>query len=551
MAIFNQKGNVLLFVISGIAMAAAIATGMFYMTSTSSLGQAGGSGMERAYYLALAGKDYAAANWNNRSSWNNNEFSLSTTEIFHITYSGSGITSTGIVNKNTPFEARKTIKVPQPSPARKHFFEAFEDKTRWDEGTKLGTFDTPLVSGDKALKVVSSEAALGGYGVWSFLRFNSAFAGVDLSTPWLDADRCLSHDLQVKIANNQPYYFAGLIFKTAGVGNDREFYGVSYMRTKQQCSWGCWSLSGWNGSTWNSCYCDGCSRLDNIPSELKPTVTGYDGIFTEPLECWTDGSGNWFRYSRPSVVLWKRQSNSFNWLAYKLLTSNDYVIGADNRLVDWSNLQVRLIEAYPLGFTTGGPTPLLHGAFVVGGTSGASARINGTPVLTSETWAGNTAAGTLTLTNVSGTFVNGENLLVDGVTRAIASGTIGAKTNYIRVYYGDVNSHGTQNDIPTDSDNRGGNPRIVTGSSNVIHWPVDNVSDWSAYYDYITLVQWDGFQASASRLGGSGTKEANAIIGDSSLLTPNSGTIDYSGIALHATGNTATSTYFDDFAIQY
>jgi len=64
-------------------------------------------------------------------------------------------------------------------------------------------------------------------------------------------------------------------------------------------------------------------------------------------------------------------------------------------------------------------------------------------------------------------------------------------------------------------------------------------------------VQWDGFQASASRLGASGTKEENAIIEDNSLLTPDSGAINYSGIALHATGNTATSTYFDDFAIQY
>jgi len=551
MSISNQRGNVLLFAISGIAMIAAIAMGMFYMTSTSSLGQAGGSGMNRAYYLALAGKDYALAKWNVRANWNSIEFSLSNAESFLVSYSGEIITSTGIVNKNTPFEAKKTIIARSPSPVRQFFFEPFEDKSKWDEGTKLGTFDTPLVSGDKALKVESSEAAFGSYGVWSFLQLKTGTGvgdAVDFSPAWLDAGRCLSHDLQVKIANNQPYYVAGLIFKAAGVLNNREFYGISYMRTKQECSWGCWSLSGWNGSTWNSCYCGGCSRADNIPSELKP-----DAIFTEPLECWTDG-WNWFRYSRPSIVLWKRQSNSFNWLAYKLLTSNDYVIGANNRLVDWSNIQIRLIEAYPLGFTTGGPTPLLHGAAVVGGTSGASARINGTPVMTSETWSSTTAAGTLTLTNISGTFQTGENLLVSGTTRAVVSGTLGAKTNYIRVYYGDVTSHGTANNISTDNI-RGSNLRIISGSSNVIHWPVDNISDWSDYYDYMTLVQWEVPNSSASptpeRLGGVGTKEANAIIKDSSLLTPNSGAIDYSGIALHATGDTATSTYFDDLAIQY
>ena len=47
------------------------------------------------------------------------------------------------------------------------------------------------------------------------------------------------------------------------------------------------------------------------------------------------------------------------------------------------------------------------------------------------------------------------------------------------------------------------------------------------------------------------TTETNAIIKDDSILTPNSGTINYSGIALHATGDTAAYTYFDDFAIQY
>ncbi len=223
--------------------------------------------------------------------------------------------------------------------------------------------------------------------------------------------------------------------------------------------------------------------------------------------------------------------------------------------MDWSNLQVRLIEAYPLDFTNGGPSPLLHGSVIIGSTSGATAHISGTPILTSESWSTSTASGTLTLTNISGTFASGENLLVDGGIRARASGTLGTtKSNYIRVYYGDVSSHGTPNNIPTDN-NRLGNPRIITGSGNIIYWPANNVSNWSADNDYMTLVQWETPNSSASpmpvRLGGSGTKEANSIIRDSSLLTPNSGIIDYSGIALHSTGNTATSTYFDDFAVQY
>ena len=82
MYIFNQKGSVLLFVISGIALAAAIGMGMFYMTSTSSMGQMSGNAMDRAHYLAVAGKNYALANWKDRTSWNNVEFSVSDKEKF-------------------------------------------------------------------------------------------------------------------------------------------------------------------------------------------------------------------------------------------------------------------------------------------------------------------------------------------------------------------------------------------------------------------------------------------------------------------------------------
>lgn len=523
MVISNQRGNLLLFVLSGIAMIAVIGMGVFYMTSTSTLGQAGGSGTNRAYYLAQAGKDYAIANWNNKST---NEFILSTTERFSIVVNPSNsndVTSTGIVNKDTPFEARKTIKVPPPSPARKHFFESFEDLTKWATDAQVGKHEILTVSGDKALHVKSPETDVFGSRPWSFIQLNTASSGanINLTSAWQSAGYCLSYDLQVKIRNNQPFYMAGLNFKVANSGV--EFYGVSYTRRKEYCIGG---------------------NFDNIPDSLKPSA-----IFVGTPCVW-EGS-NWVRYSKPAIILWKRQGGSFTWLAYKLLSSSDFTVDGSNFLVDWSNLQVRSIEAYPLNFTNGGPTPLLHGSVVVGGTSRAQARISGTPIVTAETWSSNTAAGTLTLTNITGTFLTGENLLVNGQIRAKASGTLGTtKSNYIRAYYGDVNSHGTSNNIPTDN-NRVSNPRIVTGSSNIMHWPVDDISNWSSDNDYMTLVTWDDSQNPATMLGGSGTKEENAIIQDSSLPTPGSGAIDRSGIALHATGNTAASTYFDDFAIQY
>lgn len=549
MFIHNQRGYVLLYVITGFIMAAALGLGMFYMTSTSTVGQAGGIGMNRAYFLALAGKDYALANWSNRSQLTGKEFTVSTAECFQLVITDFQITSTGIVNKNTPFEARKTITAIPPSLVKKQFFESFENLSKWSTGSgtsEVGVHTIVSVGGDKALSVSSTQTGVFGSRPWSFRELKTAVAGVDLSTPWKDAGYCLSHDVQVKISNNQPYHMEGINFKIAGIGGDREFYGVSFTRRKERWDWG--------NSSW--------VNYDNISNLLKP-----DAIFNGTSYFW-DGS-YYVRYSNPAIILWKRQGGTFTWLAYKLMTYNvsneNYVFNSSNLLVDWSNLQVRLVEAYPLGFTTGGPTPLLHGAVIRGGTSNASARISGTPIITSETWSSNTASGTLTLTNIGGTFQSGENLLVSGVVRGKVSGVLGAKTNFIRVYYGDVSSHGTPNNNPTDN-NRGSNPRIISGSSDVIHWPVDNVSDWSAANDYMTLVQWDGVQTCTpecqpgclptciylpKQLGGSGTTEENGIIQDGSLLTPDSGTIDRAGIALHATGDTATSTYFDDFAIQY
>ena len=381
------------------------------------------------------------------------------------------------------------------------------------------------------MDVVATESAFGtSGGKWGWLQFNTGAAGVNLYTVWKNAVYCLSHDLQVKITNDHSslIYFAGMTFKIEGSGDDRIFYGVSFLRTRQ----GKLSFS----DTWR--------QIDNIPSGIAP-----QGIFLDtPVDYWS----GWYqvRTSRPAIVLWKKDGGDFTWLAYKLLSDSNHVVTISYGLQAWSNLQVRLIEAYPLSFTNGGPMPLLYGTIIGGAASGAKARINGTPILSSETWSSSSASGTLTLDSISGTFQSGENLLVNGQICAKASGTLGSKANYIRVYYGDVSDHTPANDTPTD-DNRKGNPRLTTGSSNRVHWPIDDVSYWNADNDYLTLVQWAEANSSATKLGGVGTKEADAIIRDSSLLTPDSGTIAYSGIALHATGDTATSTYFDDFAVQY
>jgi hypothetical protein len=256
----------------------------------------------------------------------------------------------------------------------------------------------------------------------------------------------------------------------------------------------------------------------------------------------------------------------YKWLAYKILTSDDYVVGGtfNSRLRDWSNLQIRVIEAYPLKFSSGGPTTFLYGDMITimrGATKIGTARVNGTPVLTSGSWAGGNAAGILTLSNAQledGMSIQlNDDLLVYGQARARAEAVPPdpwTKTNFIRVYYGDTSAHGTPSDCPTDNGLLA-NPQ-VTESGRAAHWPVDDVSDWAAGNDYLTLVQWDAvnddddLDPKPVHLGGSGTKEENAIIRTNTLLTPDSGDFDRPEIALHTFGNTSNKVYFDDFAIQ-
>ncbi len=75
-----------------------------------------------------------------------------------------------------------------------------------------------------------------------------------------------------------------------------------------------------------------------------------------------------------------------------------------------------------LNFTGGDNEPTV-GAFVQGNTSMATATLQAV-VLTSGSWAGNDAAGYMVLTNVSGTFLNGEAVSVS-IPLAFTSGFSG------------------------------------------------------------------------------------------------------------------------------
>ncbi len=58
---FNQKGNVLLFAIVAMTAISVLGTGIYFMTTTSTFSGLEANAQNRAYQLAVAGRDYALA----------------------------------------------------------------------------------------------------------------------------------------------------------------------------------------------------------------------------------------------------------------------------------------------------------------------------------------------------------------------------------------------------------------------------------------------------------------------------------------------------------
>lgn len=118
-----------------------------------------------------------------------------------------------------------------------------------------------------------------------------------------------------------------------------------------------------------------------------------------------------------------------------------------------------------LGYTSGSTQPA-EGATLTGQTSGATAIVVVVPAPTSGSFGAGTAAGSLYVKTVSGTFQNGENLRVGGVTYAVATGPAGPQI-------GAADSYAAM--APTTTINRmkvPGSPEIVIGYEDDVQQPV-------------------------------------------------------------------------------
>ena len=113
MKLLHNKGTILLFVVVAMTAISVLGTGIYFMTTTATFGGLDANDQNRAYQLALAGKDYALTKGlrDDTASKFPNGFTFTNGDKFRLVISGDTITSTGIVNENTPYEARRTITV--------------------------------------------------------------------------------------------------------------------------------------------------------------------------------------------------------------------------------------------------------------------------------------------------------------------------------------------------------------------------------------------------------------------------------------------------------
>jgi hypothetical protein len=109
MKLLHKKGNVLLFVVVAMTAISVLGTGIYFMTTTTTFGGLNANDQNRAYQLAVAGRDYALAK--NLTATAGRDFTFTNGDKFRLVISGDTITSTGIVKEGTPYEAKRIISI--------------------------------------------------------------------------------------------------------------------------------------------------------------------------------------------------------------------------------------------------------------------------------------------------------------------------------------------------------------------------------------------------------------------------------------------------------
>lgn len=436
---------------------------------------------------------------------------------------------------------------------------------------------------------------------WSSIFFNWGRTNVNLARGWADTYGNSSYDLQFKtsVANQatQTEFFGGVLFRGRNSGSeerkDLDGYGISLVRFRQRLYSYWFSPSEWHwpedvpsslvpGYVERNNADDIGGPLFGIDSNLNESgrrreLTGY--ILGIPIY-----ENRTYRYSWPAILLWERRGGQFRWLAYKKLGSSSGIVTYSStptyRLDAWPSLLMRLVEGQELRFSNGGGADgaggilrINYGDEIITQT-GAKARVIGQPIVESGDWTSGTASGRLVLTNVdtgaTGSFGNGQELRVNNIRHAtIGTGGLGAKTNFIRVYYSDAERNGIGDAVPYTPLNPGGNsgfsssdrrsnPRL--GDNDKLRWIPDDYEQWKQTTDYFSLVEWDDVNTAVTGVTSldeyiNGSSRTRTIVRSTNLLSP---TYDannpvYSpseGIAIVTSGPSGNNFSFDDFGLQ-
>jgi hypothetical protein len=158
MKLLNNKGNVLLLVVVAMTAISALGTGIYFMTTTATFSGLDANDQNRAYQIAVAGRDYALTkNLGNTASLypSGRDFTYANGDKFRLVISGDTITSTGIIREGTPYEAKRTITVTKTGFSRQADISLEKDRQFFTEPAAsqtgfitnvIGTDQTPQIS---------------------------------------------------------------------------------------------------------------------------------------------------------------------------------------------------------------------------------------------------------------------------------------------------------------------------------------------------------------------------------------------------------------------
>jgi len=378
-----------------------------------------------------------------------------------------------------------------------------------------------------------------------------------------DSGTAIDNDIIPKINGNEPLYDIPMIvlWQQTNSGSDREWlaytFGIDEFSDDIESGTGAWTADMPWGHTIADSHSPGTSWTDSpggpyndsINASLTTPLVDLTGAPSAVLTFWHKHDFDTGDYGRVEISTnsgpWIQLTNDYTGIQNEWEKVVEYIslpppgpvtdirirfrintnIGgpADGWYIDdvtihrgfpvnESTLLVRIKEAAEVDFINGGTTEIEDGDIITQA-NGARGTVVGNPVLRSGSWAGGDADGIMTINKVSGAFANNQALLVGGSNLATSQGFT-ARNNYIKVFYGDVTGYGTANNDPFDIERLG-------NSRNDIHWPHDEIANWSAERDFFTLVKWDEINSDVSTVSiVSSEDESDVIIRKVSFSQP-------------------------------